>query len=250
MTAARQDKIPAGSAPEDGIPVVLVHGAAEDASLWDDVLELVAAPSVVHELPGHGRRVGPQLADVDSMGADVLARVEGPVVIAGHSMGGLVALAAALADPGRVVGLVLVASGARIRVAPALLAQARTDPPAAIRALAAYGAGGGPDEPAPAHEATYRRSLDTMGALAGTIAIDLAACDAYDARSRLSTIAVPSVVVAGADDRNTPPSLARELADGLGGELRLLAGRSHQLPWDAVGDVAAAIADVRAAAAL
>src|SRR5262249_31337770 len=43
------------------------------------------------------------------------------VVLVGHSMGGQIALACAAAWPERVAGLVLVASGAKIAVAPSLL---------------------------------------------------------------------------------------------------------------------------------
>ncbi len=52
------------------------------------------------------------------------------VVLAGHSMGGAIVLEFALHYPGRLAGIVLVGTGARLRVAPAILDGIRSDFPA------------------------------------------------------------------------------------------------------------------------
>lgn len=89
--------------------VVLVHGAWHRGSSWAPVVtELeragvaVAAPDLPSDSPGAGH---------SELVAPVLAAAEGPVVLAGHSLGGLVAAAAAgRLDPGRVRALVLIAA--------------------------------------------------------------------------------------------------------------------------------------------
>jgi pimeloyl-ACP methyl ester carboxylesterase len=63
---------------------------------------------------------------------DVVERVEGPVVLAGHSLGGYLSLAFALQHPELVVGLVLIAAGPGFRNA-----QAREQWNAAVDASAA-----------------------------------------------------------------------------------------------------------------
>jgi pimeloyl-ACP methyl ester carboxylesterase len=97
-----------------GPTLVLVHGAGLTAQVWDEVCGHLAHPSCAVDVPG--RRDRP--ADItrvtideaaESIASDVRAAVDGPVVLVGHSTGGIVlpALAARLGD--RVVHLVFVA---------------------------------------------------------------------------------------------------------------------------------------------
>lgn len=89
--------------------VVLVHGAWHRGSSWAPVvteLERAGVPVAAPDLPSDGPGAGhAELVD------PVLAAAEGPVVLAGHSLGGLVAaVAAGRLDPTRVRALVLVAA--------------------------------------------------------------------------------------------------------------------------------------------
>ncbi len=98
-----------------GHPVVLLHGQPGTAGDWAAVsreLEqdhLVVAP----DRPGYGRtggRAAGFLANAEQV-AELMDRLDlGPAVVVGHSWGGGVALALALAYPERVCGVVLVAS--------------------------------------------------------------------------------------------------------------------------------------------
>src|ERR1700753_4208649 len=86
--------------------IVLVHGAWADGSCWD---------AVVRDLQGRGYKVtAPQFpetsteADVARL-RQVLARQDGPTVVAGHSYGGQI-MTALGTDAPNVVGLVYVAA--------------------------------------------------------------------------------------------------------------------------------------------
>ncbi len=104
------DTAGAGSAPT----IVLVHGSGHTARVWEPVQTALAHGSVAADLPGRADRKA-DIADVtlahaaDSLAADVEAAVAGPLVLVGHSAGGIVlpALAARLGD--RVGHLVFVA---------------------------------------------------------------------------------------------------------------------------------------------
>lgn len=75
--------------------VVLVHGAFHGSGYWADVLDGLAAcgiPALAPDLPGHGAHPGPAL-DVHGDAAAVRAVLDeltGPVVLVGHSYGGVV----------------------------------------------------------------------------------------------------------------------------------------------------------------
>lgn len=112
-------------------PVVAVHGYMASGADFGPAFTTLAArrACLAIDLPGHG--ASPALAELDRHGLAAFARLvvealpllhDGPVVLLGHSLGGMVALRAALAAPERVAGLVLVATSARpIRPSPALI---------------------------------------------------------------------------------------------------------------------------------
>lgn len=91
--------------------VLLVHGAWHGAWCWASLqseLDRRGVPSLAIDLPGHG--VSP-LPFSDLHGdaqhvADALARIEGPVVLVGHSYGGAVITEAATRHPDNVNHLV------------------------------------------------------------------------------------------------------------------------------------------------
>ncbi|MCA9709612.1 MAG: alpha/beta hydrolase [Myxococcales bacterium] len=103
--------------PEQGRSLVLVHGAWMGAWSWDRVVpELEAAGHAVRvvELPAHGDDpTAPARASLEGYRDAVLAAMDDagePVVLVGHSMGGMVISAAAQARPGDVDALVYVAA--------------------------------------------------------------------------------------------------------------------------------------------
>ncbi|MCH8612287.1 alpha/beta fold hydrolase [Arsenicicoccus dermatophilus] len=104
--------------------LVLVHGTRMSSQFWRDYPALLPGVRIVTpDLPGHGARVGEEftwdsaLATID----DAVQDTSGPVVLAGHSLGGYVAMAWAARHPRRLAGLALVGSCAIPR-GPGLLA--------------------------------------------------------------------------------------------------------------------------------
>jgi pyruvate dehydrogenase E2 component (dihydrolipoamide acetyltransferase) len=100
-----------------GAPLVLVHGLGGTIENWRAVAPPLAARHrvVVPDLPGHGRSARlPEARDVDALAEAALAVAEAeraePAVWIGHSLGGLVALRAAVRRPAAVRGLVLAAA--------------------------------------------------------------------------------------------------------------------------------------------
>ncbi|MBG6223828.1 pimeloyl-ACP methyl ester carboxylesterase [Arthrobacter sp. CAN_A2] len=92
--------------------VLLLHGVFMDHTLWDDVLKLRSdIRAVILDMPGHGTSDPAGLtsldAAMDAVTATLTAEDAPPVVIVGHSWGGMVGLRLAVARPDLVRGLVL-----------------------------------------------------------------------------------------------------------------------------------------------
>ncbi len=103
-------------AQDTGKVFVLVHGAFQDASAWDAVTPLLEAAghtAIAVNLPGHGGDETPAgsltLATYRDVVLDVVAAQAAPVILVGHSFGGIVISEVAEALPDRVEALVYVA---------------------------------------------------------------------------------------------------------------------------------------------
>src|SRR5262249_1968816 len=97
-----------------GPPVVLLHGLMGHMHDWDPVLDILGGSSraIAPELPIFDRPAGE--VSVDGQARWTLRFLDAldlpQVMLGGNSLGGQVALAAALAAPARVSGLVLTGS--------------------------------------------------------------------------------------------------------------------------------------------
>ena len=128
--------------------IVLIHGAGMDHSVWT-----LQSRSLAHrgrnvlalDLPGHGRSGGAPLASIDEIASWVLRVLDAAgcdsAALVGHSMGALVALAAAAARPERVRGLVLLGAALSMPVHPDLLRAARAGDPSAADFITSWGFG-------------------------------------------------------------------------------------------------------------
>ncbi|HXD77669.1 MAG TPA: alpha/beta fold hydrolase [Puia sp.] len=95
-----------------GASIVLLHGFAEDGTVWDNQLEALqtAGRLIIPDLPGSGRSpLGGTTLSMESMADDVLALLDRrgieKTILIGHSMGGYISLAFAARHPGRLNAL-------------------------------------------------------------------------------------------------------------------------------------------------
>jgi pimeloyl-ACP methyl ester carboxylesterase len=202
-------------------PLVLIHGAGGSRLNWP--VELRRLPGVTVytlDLLGHGRSAGEGRDAIEGHAADVVAFLDAVGIqraaVVGHSMGGAIALTMALDYPERVIGLVLIGTGARLRVAPPILEQIPTDFEAALDIITRYA--WAPDA-SPALVDLGRERLREAGP--DVLLGDLTACDRFDVLERLGEIDVPTLVVSGSADRLAPVKYARYLAEHIS-EARLV----------------------------
>jgi pyruvate dehydrogenase E2 component (dihydrolipoamide acetyltransferase) len=102
--------------PEEGTPVVMIHGFGADLSTWMFNQQALAESRPVYalDLPGHGgssKQVdnGSTAALADTVRAYMDAVGIDKAHLVGHSLGGAIAIEIATAAPERVTGLTLVA---------------------------------------------------------------------------------------------------------------------------------------------
>lgn len=246
-----------GKAFDPTLPVVmLLHGAQNDHSVWTlhgralaDRGHAVLAP----DLPGHGRSIGPPLATVEAMAAWSLAVLDAAGVqqalLAGHSMGSLIALEAAHLAPQRVRGLALLGATYPMRVSETLLQAARTEPDAAIDMVAAWSHASwlpGPSAAGPGTSVinTARRLMQRMAARGadGLLHTDFAACNAYaNGEAAAASIACPVLFVQGRKDMMTPPRSAQQLTGAVRHAAVVGVDAGHAMMSEAPDEVLAAL---------
>ena len=230
-------------APDGAPALVLVHGFGTSGRLWDATAAALGGQvrCVAPDLPGWGgsERTG-------DYGVDAQARAVGRVVaalgierwaLAGHSMGGKIALALAAARPPGLTALVLVAPSpptpepmtddARQRLRDAWGDRAAVE--ALMPGLSSAAATG-------ARPADVARTIeDHLRASRGAWTAWLDAGSREDLAPLASGIAVPTCVVAAADDDALGPDVQRRETVARIADARLVVvdGSRHLVPLDA-----------------
>jgi pimeloyl-ACP methyl ester carboxylesterase len=100
--------------------ITLIPGAAGLASFWDPIRRALPASWRQHtfDLPGFGPvRADPTIQSYDQLVDHIARGLPGPVVVAGQSMGGFIALQLALRYPELVTHLVLMVAAAGVDMA-------------------------------------------------------------------------------------------------------------------------------------
>lgn len=209
-----------------GAPIVFLHGMGTSAATWDACSAHLADAhtTVAVDLPGHGNSPCPDdpeaftrdaaLADIDN----VLATLDQPAILVGHSLGGYLALAHAATRPDVARGIVVLNTGPGFR-----------DP-----------------EKRNGWNERSERNAHRFGVPERVAALNLQ----HDSvvMDRLTDMHVPTLVLAGGDDRpeyaGAGQYLERKMPDA---QLMVLDGGGHSMHEDThAREVAETIADFAA----
>ncbi len=226
----------------DGLPVVLIHGFPLSRKIWQSQVEALRdeAYLIVPDLRGHGASEAPGgVYTMEILADDICALLQylkcGPAVLAGHSMGGYVAMAFLRKYPERVKGLVLVSTRAAAdsvegKAGREALAQTVEMEKSAVPVVAKML----PKMIAPASiaanpglqtEVERTMSNTSMPGLTGALR---GMAMRADAREVLTSIHIPTLIIAGTADALIPYSESEKMAHDISGaELHLIEGAGH-----------------------
>lgn len=211
--------------------LVFIHGAGGNRAVWTYQSRRFSQHHrvVAVDLPGHGlskERPRATLAEyADYVRSVISTRFLSSPIVVGHSLGGAIALRMALDTPTEVGGLVLVGTGARLRVLPDFFAALREDSDKALSLIGRYAFS--PQTP----KELVAKALGEMKKRGPDLLIgDFAAGDGFDVTAEINRINAPTLVIVGRDDRLTPAEYSDYLSKHIpGAQLRVIDGAGHMV---------------------
>lgn len=231
--------------PDHAPPLVLIHGLGLDLRVWDALLPQLRIRCLRLDLRGHGLSdtppapyaLGTLIRDVERLMSHFALK---DAVVLGAGEGGLIVQGLAVKRLDLVRALVLTGSATRF-ANPAVwegrLARLRAhgpDPDAECTALLGPRWKASPALPPVRQMLQQTRPAGWEGVSAATATADL--------YQTTATLTLPTLILAGADDRKTPPDVQRELADLVAGsQFHLMRGGSHLAMLTHAGEFAQAL---------
>lgn len=186
--------------------IVFIHGSIGTSILWKHQIDYLAAyvNTVALDLPGHGRSSGLGMDIVEDYAAvvsDFIDAIEIPTPIpCGLSIGGAIVLQLILEQNTNFQAAILVNTGARLRVKPAILDVIEKDYQTYVDSIITLGIS----------EKTDPKKITPIIAETAKCRSDVAygdfkACDRFDVMERLPDITCSVLVLTAEEDKLTPP---------------------------------------------
>jgi pimeloyl-ACP methyl ester carboxylesterase len=202
-----------------GEKIIFIHGAGGNARSWYFQKEYLKTSMevILIDLPGHGE-------DADGTGystlADYIDYVHNAIrelgidkcYLVGHSMGGAIAMSFALSFPDVLKGIILITTGAKLRVFPEILDGLKKDKESAVKDIMDYAFS--KKAPSALKENGVK---DMMKCKAEVIYGDFFACEGFNLMDSVNMIKMPALIICGNDDILTPPKYSEYLHKQIAG---------------------------------
>lgn len=234
-------------------PLVLLHGFTQTGRSWAGVIAALGERyrAFAPDLPGHGDAAERRPATIGACTAYLNALPHERFHLAGYSMGGRIALQAALAHPGKVERLTLISASPGI-ADPAERAERRAADDALAQRIEAIGVRAFADEwraqplfadmPRGVAEIAHQERLcQTPAGLAAALR-GMGTGVMEPAWERLAELAMPVTLVAGERDAKFV-AIAARMAEAIpGARLEVIPTAGHAVHLEAPSEVAAVLA--------
>ena len=194
--------------------IVFIHGAGGNHKLWYNQLMGLNEDFciVVPDLPGHGKSEGKASSTIEGYTMFINKLLENTeknnVYLAGHSMGGAIAMDFALKFPHKIKGLIVIGTAARLKVAHQILDTFKDGKH--FFKLIKWFYRKNPSQILLDYAKKDMLSTDTKVWYA-----DFTACNNFDITGNLTDINLPTLVIGAKEDMLTPLKLSKSLVDNL-----------------------------------
>lgn len=220
-----------------GPPLVFINSLGTDLRMWDDVLPLLEGdlPIIRYDKRGHGLSDAPagpytirqHTGDLEALLEQLQVR---EAIVAGISVGGMIALDYAARNPDALRALVLCDTAAKIGTAEGWNQRIRSVREHGLEQMAeVILARWFAPSFAQRRPADYRGYCNMLARSSGDGYI--ATCEALrdaDLRESVSAVQAKALVLCGAEDPSTPPAAVRELAERLpDAQFDVIPGAAH-----------------------
>ena len=198
----------------DRSTILFVHGAGGTGNNWVHQLSGIEGYNCLAlDLPGHGRSEGLAVDAIRIYREFVWSFAQaldlGSFVLAGHSMGGAIAMELALAYPDALAGLIIVDSGARLRVNPETLEVLSKGEHPLKNVKYSYSTN--------VPSLVLDQAKEEMKSVPTEVYLaDFRACDNFNLMNHVKDINLPALVICGQDDQMTPVKYSEYLTKELG----------------------------------
>ncbi len=217
--------------------ILFVHGAGGGQYTWSYQKGFFEKRfnSIILELPGHGGSQGEGEEEIEKYAEHVVSFLGtlglSGVYLVGHSMGGAITQTVALKHPEMLKGIVLVGTGAKLRVLPLILNGIRNNFEETIRTI---------NELCFFRESPpwlMERSLAGLKHCRPEILYgDYLACDRFDIMNEIERIDCPALIICGNEDALTPVKYSQFLHSRLKrSQLAILPRTGHMVMMEAAG---------------
>jgi len=211
--------------------ILFIHGAGGGQYTWSyqkGFFEKEFNPIII-ELPGHGESGGEGEEEIVTYAEQVYALLQAvgvkKVFLIGHSMGGAIVQTLALTRPEVIKGMILVGTGARLKVLPMILNVIKNDCTKTIPKIIqfAYSRKAPPE----LIEGGINQMLQCRPEV---LYGDFAACDRFDVMKEVEKIDLPALILCGEDDALTPVLYSQFLYNRIkGSKLEVLPNAGHMV---------------------
>jgi len=215
--------------------VLFIHGAGGSQFIWSwqkGFFEKRFRP-VVLDLPGHGESGGKGEDKIGRYADHAYSFLKAlglqKVFLVGHSMGGAIVQTLALMHPEVIGGIVLVGTGARLKVVPEILNGIKNNFEGTVRKIArfAYSRKASADLVEGGVENLLRCSSEVLYG-------DFLACDRFDLTQEVEKIDLPTLVLCGNEDQLTPVKYSEFLQSRIPrSRLEITPGAGHMVMMEA-----------------
>ena len=209
--------------------VLFVHGAGGGEFVWvyqKGFFQRGFRPVII-ELPGHGASEGEGEEEIGRYAEQVYSFLKAlavsKVFLVGHSMGGAIVQNLALAHPEIIQGIILVGTGAKLRVHSAVLNGIKENFEETVQKIVRYAY----SRKAPA-ELIEKGTAQLLSCRPEVLYGDFLACDRFDLLKEVGKIRLPTLVVCGEEDELTPVTYSEFLHRKIrGSRLKILPDAGH-----------------------